>query len=431
MEQDENGLREAFEGLSQCVDKTRTIPLSSSFGCAAVNSIPQPPGEEQMSEKKVKIDLKARLGRASKGAAGGPGAVPTPVAGIAPPPGIVSGGIPAPPFAAQPKKPAGPKIDKDEPFAAVSSGEVAPQPQEIKIEIGHDVVEAQKKGSIKLIVAVLAAAAIAGGVGFAIGGLREGNKQDHAAVADAQSLIAPVNHAKEGIESLQSRIESATKSLFKERKYPDGVDKQLNDIDIGFTATELAGKALHRLKPSVVRDLLDFARDAEELTARKTAVSRLLLNQKVAIVALLDQGNNPQIGYGVFVQKDKSGNAIGTFVPFKSPFRFEEKTWPDEIELNTGAEVAKGTRYKSGEPFLQAPRREGEKPTIFTIPLEPDGVTKAFSSALSQRIKSELETILTIINGTETGVHTDQERRGLLKLAEDITRELSSVGAKR
>ncbi|PKN44358.1 MAG: hypothetical protein CVU63_10655 [Deltaproteobacteria bacterium HGW-Deltaproteobacteria-20] len=145
-----------------------------------------------------------------------------------------------------------------------------------------------------------------------------------------------------------------------------------------------------------------------------------------------EQGKNPQISYAVFVQRDRSGNAVGTFVPLAKPFRFDEKTWPDEINLNTGSEVVKGQRYKTGEPFMQAARREGEKPTIYTIPLEPDGVVKVFPPRLSQRIEEELKAMDALIAGTTHGqVTADQEKRGLLKLAEDISRELSTVGGKR
>jgi len=385
-----------------------------------------------MSDKKVKIDLKARLGRASKGATATPGMVPPPAAGIAPPPGIVSGGIPAPPFAAQPKKPTGPKIDQDEPFAAVSASEMAPQAQEIKVEIGHDVVQARKAGFLKIVIAAVLAGLVGAGVGAALGSLQARGAQDTIAVQDAQSLIEPINKAKTNIETLQAKVSEGTKSIYKEKKFPENFSKDLVAIEIDFSAGDLAGKALHRLKPSLMRDLFDFARDAQELSVRKDALRRLFDARKTAIIELIEQGKNPQISYAVFVQRDRSGNAVGTFVPLAKPFRFDEKTWPDEINLNTGSEVVKGQRYKTGEPFMQAARREGEKPTIYTIPLEPDGVVKVFPPRLSQRIEEELKAMDALIAGTTHGqVTADQEKRGLLKLAEDISRELSTVGGKR
>lgn len=387
-----------------------------------------------MSDKKVKIDLKARLGRASKGGqpTATPGLVPPPSPGIAPPPGIVSGGIPAPPFAAQPKKPKGPQIDADDPYAAVSAGSVAPQAQEIKVEIGHEVVQAQKKGFLKIIIAAVLAGALGIGIGAAVGSLYTRNASDQLAVQDAQSLIEPIGKAKTNIEELQTKVADATKAMYKEKKFPENFAKELTQIDVAFSAADLGGKALHRLKPALMRDLFDFAQDAQELSNRKDALRRLFDARKKAIIELIEQGKNPSISYSVFVQKDRAGNAVGTFVPLAKPYRFDEKTWPDEFGLNTGNEVVTGKRYKTGEPFLQHPRREGEKPTIYAIPIEPDGITKAFPPRLSQRIEEELKGMAALIAGTTPGqVAADQEKRGLLKLAEDILRELQTVGAKR
>jgi hypothetical protein len=386
-----------------------------------------------MSEKKVKIDLKARLGRASK--AGAPTAtpgVPPPAAGIAPPPGIVSGGIPAPPFAAQPKKPTGPRIKSDEPFQAVSAQEMAPQAQEIKVEIGHDVVQARKKGALKILLAALIAAGAGTGLGWALGSMSERNSQDKTAVADAKSLVEPLSSAKTNIETLQTKVADATKSLYKEKKFPESFAKDLTAIEIDFSAADFGGKALHRLPRAVMRMLFDFARDAQELSARKDAVRRLFDARKKAIVELIESGKNPQISYSVFVQKDRTGNAIGTFVKLDKPYRFDEKKWPDELPLNTGSEVVKAKRYKTGEPFLVQPRREGEKPTIYAIPVEPDGLTKAFPPRLSQRIEEELKGMASLISGTTPGtVRPEDEKPGLLKLADDIIRQLNAVGAKR
>ena len=143
-------------------------------------------------------------------------------------------------------------------------------------------------------------------------------------------------------------------------------------------------------------------------------------------------GKNPQISYSVFVQKDRKGNAIATFVKLDKPYKFDEKEWPKELKLNTGSEVVDAKRYSTGEPFMKHAQREGEKPTIYAIPIEPDGLTKAFPSRLSQRIEDELKSMAALIAGTTPGkVRVEDEKPGLLKLADDIIRELNAVGAKR
>ena len=408
------------------VDNANAAQLGSTLGRAPVVSTPQLVGEEQMTDKKSKIDIKTRLGRASKGTTSA--GLPPSGVGIAPPPSIVSGGIPAPPFAAQPRKPVGPTIDKDEPFAAVSAGEIAPQPKDIKIEIGHEVVEAQKKGVLKIVLAAAITGVLCAGAGWLIGSMQEARAQGLVVVKDAQSLISPIEQAKEQIEALQIKVDSAKKSI-KDKSYPETFAKDIKDIDIDFDARRIEGKALHQLDRKYLSGLFEFTREVQDLNQRKDAIAKLFENRKVAIGEMLEQEEKPQVGYAVFVQRDKKGNAVGTFFQLSKPFKFEDEKWPDEFDFSTGSEVAKGTRYKSGEPFTQAARREGEKPTIYSIPLEPSGVAKAFPNALAQRIESELNAILTLINGTEDGqTNAELEKRGLLKLADEVTEGLRRLG---
>lgn len=383
-----------------------------------------------MTETKVKIDLKARLGRASKTVQPSTGATtsqPGP-GGIAPPPGIVGGGIPAPIFSAKPTR-RGSGLDPTLPFQA---SQPPPRPQEIKVEIGHEVVQAQLKGTRKLIIAAAISAVVGIGIGAAIGSLSARSSMDQSAVQDAQSLVDPITKAKENIEVLQTKVADATKLMYKEKKFPETFAKDMSQVQVDFSAANLGGKALHRLKPGLMHDLFDFANDAQELQQRKEALRRLFEARKTAIIELIDQGKSPKMSYSVFVQRTRTGNAVGTFAPIAKPFGFDDKSWPDEIGLNTGAEVVTAKRYKTGEPFTQFPRKEGEKPTVFAIPIEPDGVAKAFPPRLSQRVEEELKAVAQLIAGTAHGeVSADNEKRGLIKLADEILRELAIVGAKR
>lgn len=383
-----------------------------------------------MTENKVKIDLKARLGRASKTgqpSAGARTSQPGP-GGIAPPPGIVGGGIPAPIFSAKPTR-RGSGLDPTLPFQA---SQPPPRPQEIKVEIGQEVVQAQLKGGRKLIIAAAISAVAGIGIGAAIGSLSARSSMNDIAVQDAQSLVAPITKAKQNIEALHTKMEDATKLMYKEKKFPESFSKDMTKIQVEFSAADLGGKALHRLKGGLMRDLFDFANDAQELQQRKEALSRLFEARKNDIVDLIEQGKSPKMSYSVFVQRTRAGNAVGTFAPIAKPFGFDDKSWPEEIGLNTGAEVVAAKRYKGGEPFTQFPRKEGEKPTVFAIPLEPDGVVKAFPPRLSQRVEEELKSARQLIVGTSHGeVSADNEKRGLLKLADEILRELATVGAKR
>src|ERR1043165_1708966 len=107
-----------------------------------------------MSEdKKPKIDLKARLGKKTVSApVAGPGGSIPPPAGIPKPSGIPAAGIPAPPFqsATATHRPAT-AVDVSNPYGAMepAAAPVVAQPQTIRIELGDDVVRANRGGKTK------------------------------------------------------------------------------------------------------------------------------------------------------------------------------------------------------------------------------------------------------------------------------------------
>lgn len=392
-----------------------------------------------MAEKKVKIDLKTRLGRASSTKAPSttatpvPGvAPPPPPTGLAPPPGIVQpSGIPAPPFAPQqPARPAGPKIKSDDPFHAVSAEEAAPKPQEIKIEIGHEVVQAQSKGRVYIAIAAVAAALLGTGIGYALGGMSARADADKAAVKGASEIATGIEKAKGNIETLANKVDGATKTMFKDKKFPADFSKDLGDITIDFSSGDLAGKNINRLKGSTVRSLFEFARDAQELDAKRDWLRRLFEGRKAAIEEILTGAQNPKISYIVFVGKAQKG-PVATFAPLKDAFEFN-KDWPDKLTiLGANNQEVATERYKSGEPFVKLPRREGEAPTVYSIPIEPDGIKAAFPDPLGARIEEELKSISLLVRGSPPGTPAAQEKTGLLKMAEDLVQDLKAVGAGR
>ncbi len=387
-----------------------------------------------MSEKKAKIDLKARLGRASSRPGVGssppmPGAIPPPP-GIAPPPppGLASpGGIPAPPFGQAQSRPA-PMMTGDGPFAT----RVAPvrqQPADIKVEIGHDVVQAQQKGRSRIMIAAAFSMLLGGGLGFILGGLNESSKSADTAVRGAQLILTDIEKASKDIELLAAKVDESGKQMFKERKFPANFSKDLADIVVAFDGTNLAGRNINRLKPTTVRSLLDFANDVQQLNDRKSRLARMFDANKEAIQALIDQSKAPKMSYAVFIGKARQG-AVATIAKLKSPLEFD-KDWPDKVGLLADAEVVEAERYKSGEPFAKMGKTPKDR-TVYAVPIEPDSMTKAFPDKVKRDVETELGAIVTLIRGTTAGeTAPSDEKSGLTKLAEDLMRELRTVGGKR
>ena len=381
-----------------------------------------------MAEKKVKIDLKSRLGRASSNNPGSPaaapGGIPAPT-GIAPPPGIMTpGGIPAPPFADR-----RPKVDKADPFAAVSANDV-PQakPAEIKLEISQEMQEqAQKSSRTAAIISGVVAAVLFGGLGFVWGGQRTQGNVNAQAVAAAGEIATDVEKTAKDIKTIAEKIEAANKSMFKEKKFPDNFAGELKAIKLSFDATNLVGKNTSRFKPLTQKILIDFTRDVTELDDRRERIARMFDANKKDISALLEAAEKPRMSYAVFTGKAEKG-AVATFVKIKDPIEFGG-TWPDKFFIKGQGEDIQVERYKSGEPFVKPGKTEKDKPTVYAIPIEPDGIAKIFPSEIAKRVESELSATMLLIAGTPTGTAAaDDERAGLLKMGEELVKELRAIG---
>src|SRR5688500_7190809 len=121
-------------------------------------------------EKKPKIDLKARLGKKTVGApAAGPGGSIPPPAGIPKPYGV--GGIPAPNVGGGGAVARPATVDASNPYGAMepSAAPVA-KAAEIKVELSDEVVRAQGRGKVKVLVLSVITAALGAFVGFTLGG---------------------------------------------------------------------------------------------------------------------------------------------------------------------------------------------------------------------------------------------------------------------
>jgi hypothetical protein len=136
------------------------------------------------------------------------------------------------------------------------------------------------------------------------------------------------------------------------------------------------------------------------------------------------------MSYGLFVGKGKQG-PVGTFARLKSPIDFD-KDWPEKVNLVTSTQTVEAERYKQGEPFVKPGRGANDAPTVFVIPIEPDGIAQAFPDRAAKEFEQELGSIMVLIRGTAEGeTRPGEEKPGLLKLAESLLGDLRAVGGKR
>ncbi|RYZ08882.1 MAG: hypothetical protein EOO73_06190 [Myxococcales bacterium] len=373
-----------------------------------------------MSEdKKPKIDLKARLGKKTVSApVPGPGASIPPPAGIPKPSGIPAAGIPAPPFQspAQTSRPAAPVMDMSNPYGAMapSAAPVAAQPQTIRIELGDDVVRANRGGKSKIAVLAGITALIGIGIGYTIGGAAERGAGADAAIEGSKQLTKDVEVANAKITELADLLKSAREKLGKSQ-FPEDEVTKLGALNIPFDGTNLSGKGIGRFKSDVVTMLINFASSAAEANDNKGDLQRVLSGQKKAVQDFLESQTKPKVRWSVIVGGSPAG-PVGSMQLLPTPFPAADK-WPDAFEL-PGEKGKKVTvkRYLKGDAAT-------EDPTF--IPVDPGTQGAVCPDAAVVRLRGRISELEEVLRGNP---NPGEERTGLLETGQTLVKKLKDIG---
>jgi hypothetical protein len=387
-----------------------------------------------MSEQKPKIDLKARLGKKTvpTPAAGGssipppmaatPSAMPSGAPGVSRPsmprpsgaPQVTPSGVPVPPFAAQPSRPAA-AMDPSNPYGAMQPQAVAPaKPTAIRIEMGEEVMAAQRAGRKKVLVLALIAAIVGGGVGFTIGGGAERAKGADAAISGAQDLVKDIAKANAEVQKLADTLKSAKDKLSK-GNFPEDEVSKLGSINIPFSGKNLAGKGIGRFKPEVVAMLIEYANGTTDANDQKEKVQNVLSGAKKGIVELLEQQSKPQVRWAVLLSGGPGGPWAGMQM-MPAPFGAKDK-WPDELKVGSGKEAQTFKRYTSGNPI------NNDSP--YFVPVDPTSQGSVCPSDVIFKLRRELNDLESVLRGDNTpGV----DRAGLIDQAQKLTVKLNQIG---
>jgi hypothetical protein len=370
-----------------------------------------------MSEdKKPKIDLKARLGKKTVSApATGPGGSIPPPAGIPKPSGV---GIPAPPFQQSHTARPAPMVDASNPYGAMEPS-VAPraEPATIRIEMGDDVMRAQKGGKAKVLVLAIVTAAIGGFVGFTVGGGAERGKGQDAALAGAAELSKDVEAANAKIEELANVLKSAKEKLGKS-KFPDEEVSKLGALNIPFAGTNLSGKGIGRFKSDVLNMLITFASASTEANDQKEKIQNVLNRNKKGVQEFLDAQTKPVVRWSVMVSGSPFG-PIASMQPVPAPFQIQsddKKPWPESFKLMDGKKEVTIKRYLKGEAA-------SEDPTF--IPVDPSTQTLVCPNDTLFSIRRELTGMEEVLRGNPT---PGEEKTGLLEQGQNLLKKLKDIG---
>ncbi len=372
--------------------------------------------EKPMSDNKPKIDLKARLGKktVSTPAAASvppPMGIPRPPA-AAPVPQRSPSGVPAPPFG-QPQ--GAPRVDPTNPYASVSAQAAPSRPAAIRVEMGEEVREAQRRGRSRVLVLALVTAIVGGVIGFAFGGGAERAKGADAAVAGAKELLKLVNDSNKQITELADVIKSARGKLLQKGEYPQDEVTKLAAINIAFKPADLADKGIGRFKRDTMAMLVDFTAAAEAMNDQKESLHLFLASQRLK--DFVAEQKAPKVAWVGYMGGGPGGPWI-SLEPLQTQFpaAADKTKWPDDIEVSDGKSKTKIKRYNSGDPA-------GNEPPFIPINPQTQGAvcpSDIVGSLISQMIKME-----NVLRGDPTpGV----DKTGLIEKGQKLVEQLKKIG---
>jgi hypothetical protein len=407
-------------------------------------------------EKKPKIDLKARLGKGAGGAT-----PPPPTAGIPVPavpasggsggagmasvpqssPSGGSGGLPMPPGIPVGPPPAfgkmshHPAIDPSNPLAAAATPYRAPAPMPVappqpqRIEVDEMAVQEARKGARKQgLIAGLVAAVVLGAIGFIAGGATETSKGRQKAVGDAKSLAVDVAKSRDQLKLIGDKVEAGKNSLLKDKKFPDGLAKELSGINVDFDGNKLAGVRFSGFSQETTSTLIEYITQVQTLNDRKTAIVGLLQRLQKPITEQLTAGNKTTINYVVFFGKqDPSRNPFAMLAPLQKP-----------IEAANPTAISLPAEFTATDPLtrqnISAPKYATgnlDKPSaVYVLPKSLEAACPSETAGSIAQLGSQLSRVLTDIRGEQAAPGGDvvtESKPGLTERAEKLVTSLNRV----
>jgi hypothetical protein len=319
-------------------------------------------------------------------------------------------GVPIPQFG-QPQQPS--RIDPTDPYASMPQQAAPSRPAAIRIEMGEEVREAQRRGRSRVAVLALITAIIGGVIGFAFGGGAERGKGADSAVAGAKELLKIVDDSNKQITELADVIKSAREKLLKKGEYPEDEVKKLAAINISFKSLDLADKSIGRFKRDTLTMLIDFTAAVEAMNDQKGSLHLFLGSQRLK--DFVAEQKAPKVNWIAYMGGGPGGPWL-SLERLGEPFPAAGGTWPSDIEVADGKNKVKVKRYSSGDPAGSDP------PFIPVNPQSQGGVCPSdiVGSLISQMIKMEQ-----VLRGDPTpGV----DKTGLIEKGQKLSDQLKKIG---
>lgn len=326
------------------------------------------------------------------------------------------GSIPAPAgFGPKPPAPAAAPSAAPGPIAqkpAIVAARPAHAPQGIKLELGEEVLQAQRASNSKARVMALGAGIVALIIGFGVGSLYTGNEGAKAAMEGAGLLVQDIEAANQKAMEMNELLKEAAKKI-KGGTFPADEVEKLGAIDIPFDGSNLMNKGIGRYNSTAMTLLLQYSTAVQNAKDQRDKVRRLLGGVKANLEAQAAAKANPSFHWGVILQPTPMG-PIGRMQPIKHVLIKDPKDdkyrWPKEFEFGAN----KQARYEGAE-LKDAP---------VMVPVEPETEALVCSENLAIRAMGALLDTSKDLEGDET---PGAERAGVIALGRKASELLKKI----
>jgi hypothetical protein len=327
--------------------------------------------------------------------------------------------IPAPPFGPTPSFAPSPNFGAPAMGSPMGQPSAAARRQDIKIEMGEEVLQAQKKQGSRYKVLAIGAALVGVVLGVVFGDGMARRRSQNIALEGAKILAGEVDKANGEIEKLADVLKKAKLSL-GEGQFPEADVGQLGGINIPFDGTYLVGKGIGLMPADVNRLLVRFAGDAERANDQKERLQRVLNGMREPVKELLREKDAPKVRWGVSVGRGPQG-PLASMIALPKPFLVASKEngykWPGDFEVQDGNKKIKLSRYEKGDPVAE------EAPVI---PVDPGTQGLVCPSDTLTRIARELGELEMTLRGDKSD--PSNERAGLVDTGNGLREKLKTVG---
>ncbi|MEM6790843.1 MAG: hypothetical protein AAF715_25215 [Myxococcota bacterium] len=318
----------------------------------------------------------------------------------------------------------------------ISSAFAPPEPekkptavqQTIKVEVGEEIVQERKKASKRTATLVALGALVAGGLGFALGGLQARGAVASVAKEGAKDLAASVDAANQELVKLSDGLRKANEAI-QLGEYPAELGDLLKSTNVPFAAEQMKNKNVGQLPAVAFNRLLAYSEGAQRVNDQKDTLLKRVEAAKKPIEAQIAAAKTPKYAYGVVFSKKKD-NFLAEILPLKTAFETEAEAWPKELVLLKGRQADEREEV-AGVPWDGKAKLDGgETKQVVVVggestapPQTPEEVKVTLQL---QRLLTSMRDMRVLIDGNPSpnpALQTD----GLIKTGELLSEELGKV----